>query len=195
MPSADPRPCFNAVVVFLGGLPVVLSVSAVVSSRRLPRVCRWVGQFSVVGFSGSRSGPGAGAVPLLGVLAASVGSEVRVGCARGVDEFVRSSCSSPVVFQAVGRSPAALVTRSVRLVRSLAGSPSSLLVVVPGRACPAGLVSGSSWCSGFGSGSWASAALAVGLGVPVLVWVGCPSWLPAWGSWVGVGGGWFVCGG
>lgn len=70
-----------------------------------------------------------------------------------------------------------------------------VLFSFPGRSCPAGLVpvaESRSAFGGFGSGSWSSASLAVGLGVPVCLWLPEPLSVP--GSWgfVPVGGGWWV---
>jgi len=45
--------------------------------------------------------------------------------------------------------------------------------------------------SGGGSGSWASAALAVGLGVPVLLWLPVGVQPPAAWGFVSLGGGFF----
>ncbi len=148
-----------------------------------------VGGLVLVGFSGSRSLPAsAGGVvgPLVASVAAS-GRGVAVGCASGLDQLVRLAC------------PSALVARSVSLVRAVAASGSGCgLVVFPGCACPAGLLPFSvpSRCfCGLGSGSWASAALAAGLGVPVVVF-GVPlSSLPAaWGAWSSAGAGVWAAG-
>jgi hypothetical protein len=155
---------------------------------------------SVVGFSGSRS-LSSGFSRLVsrvvrGVVASGRG--VAVGCARGADSLVREACLSAAVFRVSGpRFPGALVARSVRLVRFVAGSGSGCqLVGFVSVPCPVGLVPSrfSSRCfAGFGSGTWASLALAAGLGVPVVVFLcGCgPEVLPAWpgGRWVRAGSG------
>jgi hypothetical protein len=62
---------------------------------------------------------------------------------------------------------AAFAARSARLVHWVAAS-SGLLVAFPVGAAPAGLRPCTSF-AGFGSGTWGSVALAIGLGVPVLV--------------------------
>ncbi len=148
--------------------------------------------FSVVGFSGRRF-CSASVAGLVGRVVRGLPSSVSVaaGCALGVDAAARSACSasgsapsrSCRVFSAAsfaGSFRGRLVARSCAFVRFLA-SAGGCLVVFPGRVCPARVVPGSSWVSGGGSGSWASAALAVGLGVPVVVWlpggVSAPSWL------------------
>jgi len=156
--------------------------------------------FPVVGFSGRRVCSAAVSSLVARVVAGLPGSAfVAVGCASGVDAAVRAACSGGSVrrcrvFSAAAFSGpwvARLVARSCALVRFLAAS-GGCLVVFPGRPCPGRVVPGPSWVSGGGSGSWASAAFAVGLGVPVLVWLpsGCaaPGWLrplvgfPGW--WV-----------
>lgn len=162
-----------------------------------------------VGFSGSRSLSGAGLLALRSLLSfvGGAGCRLSVGCALGADELVRSvfsGSSSLLVFSVasgrfgVGRS--AFARRSARLVRSVAAGSRGLLVVVPGGACPAGVVPSRSF-SGGGSGSWGSAALALGSGRRVLLWLPAGSRPPAWSgvswsvaavSWsasVGAGGG------
>jgi hypothetical protein len=129
----------------------------------------------VVGFSGSRSCLRASALcgSVVRRLPASV--PVVVGCAAGVDARVRFLRPSAVVFRAAGSGAAALVARSVSLVRALAGVPSAVLFVFPSAPCPLGVRPSPAW-AGRGSGSWGSAALAVGLGVPVVVFAFCPPW-------------------
>ncbi len=132
-----------------------------------------------VGFSGSRS-PSAAASAALSALLPLVPSEVRVsvGCARGVDSAVRSffgSSPSLLVFSVAsgrfGSGRAAFARRSSRCVLSVAAGSRGLLVVVPGSpVLPAGCRVGRSWRSG-GSGSWGSAAFALGRGRRVLLWL------------------------
>jgi len=171
------------------------------------RVCFQVVLMSaLVGFCGSRSLPSAFS-PLVSSCVSSValsGRGVAVGCASGADAFVRRACSSAVVFSAssFGSGRGAFAARSAAFVRAVAASGSGCgLVAFVSASCPAGLLPSSraSRCfAGFGSGSWASVALAVGLGVPVVVFpcvsagVSPASVLPAWsGSWVSAGsGGW-----
>ena len=130
----------------------------------------FVCSFPCVAFSGSRlSGSSAAAscrafLPAVGSFSGLVG----VGCASGVDSLVRSAFPSASVFRVQPPlSRAAFAARSARLVRWVSAS-SGLLVVFPVGAAPARLAPSVSF-RGFGSGSWGSAALALGLGVPVLV--------------------------
>lgn len=146
---------------------------------------------SVVGFSGSRSpSPLSSAALSAALVLLPLSARVCVGCARGVDAAVRASVPGASVFAVssgrwgVGRG--AFAARSSACVRAVAAAGSSgLWLSFPSGACPAGLLpsSASSRCfSGLGSGSWASLAFAVGLGVPSLLFLPgglCPP--PGWG--------------
>ena len=153
-------------------------------------------RFSAFGFSGSRSSVPFGAASRAAHLVPA-SAAVFVGCARGVDEFFRSSFPSASVFSAssFGSGPGSLAARSVAVVRAVA-TAGGLWVSFPSSPCPAGLLpsaSSSRAFSGSGSGSWASLAFALGSGVPCLVFLGsvpCPSgWglspVPGWSGWFG----------
>ena len=153
---------------------------------------------AVVGFSGGRRLPSVFRPLVAGVAAgvAGAGRSVVVGCAGGADCFVRSAVPAAAVFRAAsfGSGRAAFAARSVALVRAVAaGGPGSGLVVFPAAPCPPGLFpsprSGACFC-GLGSGSWASAAFAAGLGVRVVVFPCGFSALPPWGSWRPLAGAW-----
>lgn len=151
---------------------------------------------ALVGFSGSRSLSVSFNGQVAGLVASVTGAGrgVAVGCASGLDSFVRSACSGASVFRASSMRPAALVSRSVEMVQAVAGSgPGCGLVVFPGCACPAELGPSrfpSQCFCGLGSGSWATAALAVGLGVPVVVFGVSAEDLPiSWGAWSPAGSG------
>lgn len=146
---------------------------------------------AVVGFSGGRRLPVAFRPLVSGVVAAvlAAGRSVAVGCAPGADLFVRSAAPGALVFSAssFGSGRAAFAARSVALVRAVAaGGPGSGFVVFPAVPCPSGLSPSASpatcFC-GLGSGSWASAAFAAGLGVPLVVFPCGFSALPPWGVW------------
>lgn len=139
-------------------------------------------QFEAFGFSGSRHGfhsPGDASriVPLV-----PPSATVFVGCARGVDEFFRSSFPSASVFSArsFGSGRGAFAARSVAVVRAVAAA-GGLWVSFPSSPCPGGLIPSASSSRAFcgsGSGSWASLAFALGSGVPSLVFLGslpCPA--------------------
>ena len=144
---------------------------------------------ALCGFTGSRhlSAASAPAVAALVASAQASGLAVVVGCARGADALVRSACPSARVLRAASQSPAALVARSVSLARLLAASPGSRLVALPASPCSPSVrpSSSPSGCFvGAGSGTWATAALAAGLGVQVFVFAPV-ALLPAFwsGSW------------
>lgn len=143
----------------------------------------------VAAFAGSRA-LAADLAPVVADLVASLaasGFEIATGCARGADAFVRAACPAAHVVRAAsfGRGVGALVARSVAMVRLAASRPGSLLVAFVDRPCPAGLAPSPrphDCFAGFGSGTWATIALAAGLGLPVLaVW--CSPEPPAWPAW------------
>ena len=184
----------------------VAAVAGLASARlRLCVLSGLLGGVSSVGFSGSRS-PSRGALSALALVCAAVprsGCRVSVGCARGVDAAVRGAFAgsrSLLVFSATAprfaRAGAvgALALRSAACVRSVARGRRGLLVVVPSGACPADVRPGRSF-RGCGSGSWGSAALAVGLGRRVVVWLHPSVVPPAWAgfSWSSLGCRWWLC--
>lgn len=182
---------------FVSSFFVFAMVGCVVSSFSFPAsASRLLGAAASFGFCGSRS-----AVPPVPVWAGVLGSlpaspSVSCGCVGGLCALARSSFPSAAVFSAsaFGGGRSGFARRSVALVQSVAASPRPLWVSFPARPCPAGLVpsaSPSRCFAGFGSGSWASAALAAGLGVPVLMWLPAGVVPPASWSFVSLGGGFF----
>ena len=157
-----------------------------------------VSGFSVFGFSGSRSllPCSVAALRFLAGLVPS-GSAVSVGCARGADCVARGLFPAARVFSVssglFGSGRSAFARRSVACVGSVA--PAGLWCFFPSSACPAGLLpsSSSSRCfCGLGSGSWASAAFALGSGCSVLCFLPPAVSAPAGWGLVSVGGGWWV---
>ena len=125
--------------------------------------------FGRVGFSGSRVVGSSAAISCSSFLSSVSGfsGSVAVGCARGCDFLVRSHFPSAVVFKVQSPfSRAAFAARSVRLVQWVGAS--GLLVAFPLGAAPAALRVSSTFRA-FGSGTWGSVALALGLGSSVLV--------------------------
>jgi hypothetical protein len=157
-----------------------------------------VSGFSAFGFSGSRSLSGASVAALRSVAGlVPAGSSVSVGCAAGADAVARGLFPAASVFSvasgAWGRGRGAFAARSVACVRSVV-SAGGLWLFFPAGACPVGLVpsASSSRCfRGLGSGSWASAALAVGLGCPVVCFLPSGLSVPAGWGFVSLGGGWW----
>lgn len=157
--------------------------------------------FSAFGFSGSRSLSGVLPFTALSSAVAAVpaGSRVFVGCAPGVDAYVRQCFPSAEVFSVAsgrwGSGRGAFAARSIACVRACSAA-GGLWVSFPGSVCPVGLFpsASSSRCfSGRGSGSWSSAAFALGSGVACLVFA--PAGVPSgWGlSPVPGCAGWFGC--
>lgn len=148
-----------------------------------------------VGFSGSRhlSGAGLAALGLLFPLVPA-GCHIVVGCASGADLAVRSafaSCDRLCVFAVEsgrwGSGRSAFARRSAAVVAAVPAG--GLLVVVPSGAAPAGVVPSRSFS---GCGSWGSAALALGTGRRVVLWLPAGVVPPAWAgvSWSSVGSWW-----
>jgi hypothetical protein len=135
----------------------------------------FVGSFPCVAFSGSRVAGSLAVSSCLAFLPSVVGfsGSVAVGCACGVDSLVRSAFPSASVFRVSsflvgGRvARASFARRSAALVQCCAAG-GGLLVAFPLGAAPASLRPCSSF-AGFGSGTWGCVALALGLGVPVLL--------------------------
>lgn len=155
-----------------------------------------------VGFCGSRflSGPDFTRVRSIARSVAASKVPVLAGCASGADLAARQGAGRSCRMFSVrsgryGAGRGAHVRRSVDFVRTLAREGAPILVGFPDRPCPSGLTPSGSprkCFAGFGSGTWASLALAVGLDVPVVVF---GPFLPAWrGSWVPVRAGLFAGG-
>jgi hypothetical protein len=121
--------------------------------------------------------------------AVAAGARVVTTCGRGVCATVRAAAPGAVVFSAadypaaVGR--ARFAVRAAAFVLALSRESAPALVVWPGSPCPGGLLPSAFWRSGFGSGSWAESALAVGRNVPVFVFLPADVAPPTWpaGSW------------
>ena len=141
-----------------------------------------------VAFVGSRCLPVAAAPAVAGFARRAVARCLPVAIGSGPSPFsawVLAAAPAALVFCPSFSGPGALPARACRLVRA-AGS----VLAFPAAACPAGIVPARSWRSGSPpSGCWSEIALAVGLGLPVVVVgvaVGSAA-LPAWpgGSWRG----------
>jgi hypothetical protein len=151
----------------------------------------------MIGFSGSRA-PSVASVRALHLVLAALpaATSVVVGCAVGIDALARSACPLARVFRAVdyGVGRGSLAARSVACVRAVA-TAGGVWVSLPDAACPTGLRPSSSAAScfaGYGSGSWGSLALALGLGVRCFVFL--PPGVSAPMGWplMALGDGWFA---
>lgn len=151
-----------AYMLFFIGIHLLFIVMVCITS--------FISSFSAVGFSGSRLG---GSLSVLSAqaflpLVSGYTGSVGVGCAWGVDAAVRSAFSSAVVFRvAAPVTRASFALRSSKLVHWVAAA-SGLLIAFPLGAAPSQLRPCVSF-AGHGSGTWGSVALALGLGVQVLV--------------------------
>ena len=157
-------------------------------------------RFACFGFSGSRKWVGSFTPLEDAVTAVPAGARVVVGCAAGVDAFFRSAFPAAQVFAVAsgswGAGRGAFAGRSVACVRAVAAG-GGLWVSFPASPCPTGLLPSASQSrcfAGFGSGSWASLAFALGSGVPCLVFLGSLPVPALWGLFPVSGlSGWFGC--
>jgi hypothetical protein len=148
-----------------------------------------------VSFSGSRHLSGAGLAALTSLFPlVPAGCRVGVGCATGADAAVRAAFTRSTVFTVgsgqFGTGRAAFARRSVAVIEFI--PVGGLLVVVPGSVCPPPGVAPSRSFRGGGSGSWGSAALALGTGRRVLLWLPVGAVPPVWAgvAWSAIGGWW-----
>jgi hypothetical protein len=150
---------------------------------------------NTIAFSGSRSLSGAGLIALTSIfLLVPAGCHVVVGCAAGADLAVRRAfvggqlCLFSVDSGRFGAGRGAFARRSVAIVEAVPAG--GLLVVVPGSISPPPGVVPSRSFRGGGSGSWGSAALALGTGRQVLLWLPSGAIPPAWAgvAWSAIDG-------
>jgi hypothetical protein len=155
---------------------------------------------TALGISGSRA-PDEVSLRALADLAERWGRSraVLVGDQRGIDAAAVRAWPRAGVFNRTGEKPADLIARSIRMLDALGQQERPLLAAFPAKACPTRIVPGEHWVSGAdsatgekGSGTWSTAALAVGRGLPLLLWLPSPLWPPA--SWAPryLGGGWWA---
>lgn len=146
--------------------------------------------FQSVAFSGSRALTGdlGETVAKLARAAYRSGFPVLTGCAAGSDAFVRAAVPSAQVFEVAsglyGRGRAAYAKRSIAMVNALGELPYPILIAAPVGDCPEALSpsdKGRECFGGFGTGTWSSAAYALGSGIPVFLPDGITP--PHWGSW------------
>lgn len=183
---------------FLSFLLVFSVLSSYLHTMSLLSIFPIVSSASSVGFCGSRSVVPPSAVFSSVAWSLSPLASLSVGCAGGSDALVRSWFPSASVFSvsSFGSGRGAFARRSSAFVSALAVSPAPLLVGFPAVACPPALLPSrfSFVCfRGLGSGSWASLALASGLGVSCLVWLPAGVSAPlSWGFQSFGGGWWFL---
>jgi hypothetical protein len=145
-----------------------------------------------VGFSGSRA-PVVASVAAARAAVAVATRPILVGDQRGIDTVVRSARAGAQVFHAASAAPGHLAARSIACVQACVAL-GGVWAAFPAGACPAGLrpsPNAAACFSGRGSGSWASLAFAVGLGLPSVVFL--PAGVAApWAALVAAGDGWWV---
>lgn len=144
-------------------------------------ISAFIGTYPLVGFSGSRAPSPQLSTACSQVLSTMPSIPVAVGCASGIDQLVRQAFPQARLFTAASQHPGALAARSAQLVRFVAASGGCLLVF-PSGPCPSAVRVSSSF-QGHGSGSWGSCALALGLGLPLLVCALVPK--VSWHAWAG----------
>lgn len=150
----------------------------------------WFVTSSCIGFSGSRN-----IVPekevSLAVSLIPAKTLISVGCANGVDKYVRTLLKQQnipfnlfsVSSGKYGKGRSAYALRSIDCVNSVARFDYGLWVSFPSYSCPSILSpsSSSSDCFvGSGAGTWASLAFAIGSGVKSLVFLGSIPCPPNW---------------
>lgn len=159
--------------------------SASVSPQADPR-------FRSVGFAAWRgSAPAVRArAAALAVLAVGRGAALFVPAPPGPDPSVAAAVLAAVPRSAVSLFPVsfpgrgALPARAAAALRALAAAPAPVLFAWPGRPCPAALAAPSRSWRPCGSGSWSEIALALGLGVPVILFgAPAPPWAVVGRSW------------
>ena len=142
------------------------------SSTSVNQIISLISGFPCIGFSGSRHSTGPvynNSLQFLPLLSNYKGS-IGVGCAKGIDGLVRNQFPFATVFKVqppINRR--AFAVRSTRLVHWLASS-NSLLVAFPSTVCPSAIVPSTSF-KGYGSGTWGTIALSIGMGLSVLVFI------------------------
>ncbi|NRB54252.1 MAG: hypothetical protein HRU41_41780 [Saprospiraceae bacterium] len=144
-------------------------------------ISTFIGSYPIVGFSGSRAPSHQLSTACSQVLSTMPSSQVAVGCASGIDQLVRQAFPQARVFTASCQHQGALAARSAQLVRFVAASGGCLLVF-PSGPCPSAVRVSSSF-QGHSSGSWGTCAMALGLGLPVLVCALVP--VASWQAWAG----------
>lgn len=147
---------------------------------------------SAVAFSGSRAPAPANVAAACAAVAVAAGP-ILVGDQRGIDAVVRTARADAQIFHAASWAPGHLAARSIAVVRACAALGGAW-AAFPAAACPAGLrpSSNAAACfAGYGSGTWASLAFAIGLGMPAVVYLPAGVAVP-WSALVAAGDGWFV---
>lgn len=160
-------------------------------------ISQLIGGALAIGISGSRR-PAPVSLAALAALVAQLPADVPVlvGDAPGVDRRASELLPQARVFHVAsyGAGSGAFAARSIACVQACA-SARGVWCAFPAGPAPAGLrpSARSSACfAGFGSGTWASLAFALGLGLPAVVYLLANVSAPAGWALVAVGDGWHM---
>jgi hypothetical protein len=150
-----------------------------------------------IGFSGSLAPAPASLATLAQLVnALPAGISIIVGDAPGIDQQVRQLIPSARIFfaSAFGSGRGAFAARSIACVRAVAAAR-GVWASFPASLAPVGLrpsSSASACFAGYGSGTWASLAFALGLGLSAIIFLPSDVAAPAGWPLSPVGRGWFV---
>jgi hypothetical protein len=157
-------------------------------------IAKIISSYQVFGFSGARASVPKGCREAAKLV--SKDSQVFVGCANGVDAYFRKVFPNAEVSRAsdFGRGKSSFALRSAHVIQSVKRRH-GLWLSFPDSQCPPDLLPsrdrGCCFC-GRGSGTWASLAYALGLGMPCLVYLGNIQRPRGWGLFH-IGEGWYGC--
>lgn len=164
-----------------------------------PTIAQLVSAAPAAGISGSRA-PAPASLAALGALAAALpaAAPVCVGDAAGIDRAAARLLPRAQVFTMAQHSPAGAPFRARLAARSLAclqacAAAGGLWCAFPASPAPAGLrpaASAAACFAGYGSGTWAALALALGRGLPIVAFIPCGA-AAGW-ALTPAGGGWFA---
>jgi hypothetical protein len=150
--------------------------------------------YSTIAFTGSRTMI-TGQAEKIDFVLDNCCPEVLVGDAKGIDAYVRSNCATAIVFKVSdywsgNLKKAAFAVRSQVMIKGLS-SKNGLLVAFPSSECPEGLKPSKSAFSGYGSGTWATAAYAIALDISCILWLPDEIQPPQQWGLIAAGDGWW----
>jgi hypothetical protein len=142
-----------------------------------------INSFNYIAFTGSRETVDCQFLQIK-LICENYQGNVLVGDAKGIDAYVRKLWQNAEIFNVSdywtgNLKKAAFAVRSQAMIKSL-HSRGGLLIAFPSKECPEGLKPSKSAFNGYGSGTWATAAYAIALDVPVLVWLPVGLSSPVW---------------
>jgi hypothetical protein len=160
-------------------------------------VCEITKTSSTIAFTGSRKMIEGQAEKIDNILYNST-AEILVGDAKGIDQYVRENCPSAIIFKVSDYwsgniKKAAYAVRSQAMIKNLS-SKNGLLVAFPSSECPQGLKPSKYAFSGYGSGTWATAAYAIALDISCLLWLPDGMQPPQQWGLIAVDDGWWSSG-